>query len=244
MTNEEIIDGLKVVDKECGKHLNEGFAWMSQIINESIKALEQEPTISEDGTLTVQVKDGKEVNRVLVCGDNHWGGLYYAEDEPCEDAKHKLIKDCQPPTDDWEHYADRLHDIAYKSGYEQAQKDMAEQEPCEDAISRKAAIDGLASIAKAKAKSDAQKSMMGRSMYFIEHLPPVSPARPTGHNCNTDYAECDQFVCSECGIELQDWHRVERDEDNGEVSYHEYEFKFCPNCGAKLVTKDTRKDGD
>ena len=130
MTREEIIDGMKAVDKECGKHLNEGFAWMSQIINEAIKALEQEPTISEDGTLTVQVKDGKEVNRVLVCGDNHWGGLYYAEDEPCEDAKHKLIKDCQPPTDDWEHYADRLHDIAYKYGYGQAQRDMAEQEHC------------------------------------------------------------------------------------------------------------------
>ena len=44
--------------------------------------------------------------------------------EVCEDAKQKLIKDCQPPTDDWEQYADRLHDIAYKSGYEQAKKDI------------------------------------------------------------------------------------------------------------------------
>lgn len=38
--------------------------------------------------------------------------------------KKQLIKELQPPTDDWEHYADRLHDIAYKYGYEQA---MAEQ---------------------------------------------------------------------------------------------------------------------
>ena len=53
------------------------------------------------------------------------------------------------------------------------------------------------------------------------------------HNINPDYAECDQFVCSNCGIELQDWHRVERDED-GDVTYHEYEFHFCPNCGAKM----------
>lgn len=58
------------------------------------------------------------------------------------------------------------------------------------------------------------------------------------HNENHDYAECDQFVCSNCGIELQDWHRVERDEDDGDVTYHEYEFKFCPNCGAKI---DERK---
>lgn len=55
-----------------------------------------------------------------------------------------------------------------------------------------------------------------------------------GHNCNEDYADCDQFVCSECGIELQDWHRVERDLDDGDISYHEYTFKFCPNCGAKM----------
>ena len=42
------------------------------------------------------------------------------------EAKQKIIKDCQPPTADWEHYADRLHDIAYKYGYEQAKKDAEE----------------------------------------------------------------------------------------------------------------------
>lgn len=38
----------------------------------------------------------------------------------------EAIKSCTPPSDDWEHYADRLYDIAYKSGYEQGKKD-AEQ---------------------------------------------------------------------------------------------------------------------
>lgn len=37
--------------------------------------------ISEDGTLTVNVEDGNKVSRVLVCGDNHFGGLYYPEQE-------------------------------------------------------------------------------------------------------------------------------------------------------------------
>lgn len=54
---------------------------------------------------------------------------------------------------------------------------------------------------------------------------------PKGHNENNDYADCDQFVCSECGIELQDWHRVERDIDDGDITYHEYTFRYCPNCG-------------
>ena len=48
---------------------------------------------------------------------------------------------------------------------------------CEDAMSRQAVIDGLVSTAKVKAKSDAQKSLMGRSMFFVENLPSVTPHR-------------------------------------------------------------------
>ena len=46
---------------------------------------------------------------------------------------------------------------------------------CEDCISREAMLNGLASIAKAKARSDAQKALMGRVMFFTEQLPPVNP---------------------------------------------------------------------
>lgn len=57
----------------------------------------------------------------------------------------------------------------------------------------------------------------------------------TCNNIGEDYAEVDQFVCSKCGIEIQDWHRVERDMDDGEVSYHEYAFRYCPHCGRRIV---------
>lgn len=50
-----------------------------------------------------------------------------------------------------------------------------------------------------------------------------------------EFDECDQLVCSNCGIELQGWVRVERDEDDGEETHHEYVFRYCPNCGAKIV---------
>lgn len=109
-----------------------------------------------------------------------------------------------------------------------------EQEPCEDAISRQAAIDGLVSIAKAKAKSDAQKSLMGRVMFFTERLPSVNPQPKTGHWIMPvqDDGMSDpiyyQVRCSKCGFDLdpQTWH----------MELHQYGAdKYCPKCGAKMV---------
>ena len=62
----------------------------------------------------------------------------------------------------------------------------------------------------------------------------LSEERKKGKNIATDYDEVDQFVCSECGIELQNWVRVERDEDDGDETHHEYRFNFCPNCGSEM----------
>lgn len=56
----------------------------------------------------------------------------------------------------------------------------------------------------------------------------------TCRNIAEDYADVDQFVCSECGIELQEWHGVERDEDSGDESFYEYTLKYCPNCGRRI----------
>ena len=50
----------------------------------------------------------------------------------------------------------------------------------------------------------------------------------------TEQNHVDEFQCSECGIVLCDWTEVKTDVDDGDKTYHEYEFKFCPNCGAKV----------
>lgn len=44
----------------------------------------------------------------------------------------------------------------------------------------------------------------------------------------------DRFICSRCGIRIEDSARVEIDEDSQDISFHEYEFKFCPECGADM----------
>lgn len=53
-------------------------------------------------------------------------------------------------------------------------------------------------------------------------------------NIATDYANTDQFICSNCHIHLQNWHSVEIDEDTDEETHHEYTFRYCPNCGARI----------
>lgn len=54
-----------------------------------------------------------------------------------------------------------------------------------------------------------------------------------GENIGTVHP-VDEFKCSVCGITLEGWTRVVTDEDDGELYYYEYEFKYCPNCGAKM----------
>ena len=50
----------------------------------------------------------------------------------------------------------------------------------------------------------------------------------------TENNPVDEFVCSECGIILEDWTMVEIDEDDGERTNHEYAFRYCPNCGKPM----------
>ena len=77
MTREEAIKELSYIADEMPSM--ECADW-KEAISMAIKALEQE--LSNDGTLTVNVEDGNKVSRVLVCGENHFGGLYYPEQEP------------------------------------------------------------------------------------------------------------------------------------------------------------------
>ena len=46
------------------------------------------------------------------------------------------------------------------------------------------------------------------------------------------YHESDEFICSNCGLHLEDW--VGRDTDG---SAYEFAFRFCPNCGGAVKDK-------
>ena len=107
-----------------------------------------------------------------------------------------------------------------------------------DLISRQEAIDAVEKSRRANCHQDrkAASAHEYEHRHFLEILIDLPPAEPVRHakNIGTDYDETDQFVCSECGIELQGWYRVERDEDDGEETYHEYRIEYCPHCGARI----------
>lgn len=106
-------------------------------------------------------------------------------------------------------------------------REALKAEPCEDAISRQAMLDGLASIAKVKAKSDAQYSLMGRVMFFTEQLPPVAPKSRTGHWVGIDEEPSEAWECDRCGFV------VDAEGCIDPVEYRDM-YKYCPNCGAEM----------
>ena len=50
-------------------------------------------------------------------------------------------------------------------------------------------------------------------------------------------ADCDEWICSHCGLHLSDWTKHVYDEDTADTTYPEYSFKFCPECGHKVVDR-------
>lgn len=53
----------------------------------------------------------------------------------------------------------------------------------------------------------------------------------------SDFNEAVGFKCSNCGIEITDFCRIECDEDDGSETYHEYVPKYFPNCG-RFINRD------
>lgn len=54
---------------------------------------------------------------------------------------------------------------------------------------------------------------------------------------DAEVAHCDEMICRRCGTHLEGWSRVEIDDYDGcpDRTYYEYEFSFCPECGAKII---------
>lgn len=51
----------------------------------------------------------------------------------------------------------------------------------------------------------------------------------------SDCHPVDEFICSKCGLIMRDLQRYEIDEDTNDESCYEFECKYCPRCGRKVI---------
>ena len=90
----------------------------------------------------------------------------------------------------------------------------AEQEPCDDAISRQAVKEQMIKYGFHAPDMTVTE--------FVEDLPPVRPQEPkTGHWIETEYHRWKCSVCREKG--MSEWDNI-----------HDVRTNFCPNCGARM----------
>lgn len=74
------------------------------------------------------------------------------------------------------------------------------------------------------------------AIYDIRALKPVA-VQPVVDTENMATVS-DEFICEKCGIYLKDYIKVVMDEDNDgyiDEQHYEYEPKYCPECGAKVL---------
>ena len=109
-----------------------------------------------------------------------------------------------------------FHNGSYGMDIDMAIK-VLEREPCEDAISRQAAIDGLNSINGT--------SELDKAFEVIENLPPVTPQPKTGHWIFVQH----NWHCSECGESPKTMGYV------GSAEFMAEHFKYCNHCGSKMI---------
>lgn len=113
-------------------------------------------------------------------------------------------------------------------------------------ISRQTAIDKLFEYAESKFQSGEIELANGilKAKCFLEspcNIPTAYDVDKVLEQCENvaeRYADCDEFVCSKCGIHLMEWAKVSIDEDYDDEIHSEYVFRYCPNCGAKIKAGD------
>jgi hypothetical protein len=111
---------------------------------------------------------------------------------------------------------------AYKRGLEDGKRKVLEQEPCEDAVSRKAVFETIDDC-----NSDGLKGIFcsyddgERFKKYIKELPSVTPTRKIGKwITNSDFP--DEIICSCCNTNYDMWF------------WEQGTMKYCPHCGAEM----------
>jgi hypothetical protein len=106
------------------------------------------------------------------------------------------------------------------------------QEPCEDAISREAALEAILTRVPDFCGSDEDGNLIYRNetASYIRNLPSVTPERKTGHWFYDESIE--NWRCSECKETPKTIGYC------GSANFMVEHFKFCNHCGAKMESEE------
>ncbi len=96
------------------------------------------------------------------------------------------------------------------------------QEPCEDAISRQAAIDTIESWLSCDNYNESEQHIMRAMQSVLYDLPPVTP-QPKMGRWIADVDKWGDIVTTVNGYRCSECNAFNTDKDN-----------FCSNCGAKM----------
>ena len=213
--NKAICNNLKALEQEQSGDLISRQAVL-ETLDDMDNVLDEDRTIENYKELlkecyevlpSVKPQEPKYCDR-NICLRNEYNGIGCDE---CE------VMKSQEPTDENLH---REREQAYMQGYEDASKSFR-QEPCEDAISRQAALASIKNLYPDMPVVDIfnarRKWLEKYAPYFecenaVEQLPPVNPQQKTGHWLY--YGRL--LKCSNCGY------------------IHDDILDDCPNCRAKM----------
>ena len=109
-----------------------------------------------------------------------------------------------------------------------------EQEPCEDAISRQAAKRALEDrFMELQKRHDDKRYETNYCLNTILELPSVNPQEKTGHWVGIDEEPHEDYECDKCGYVVSTF--------TENIEPHT-EYKFCPNCGCRMVEPQERSE--
>lgn len=116
----------------------------------------------------------------------------------------------------------------YAAAFDLAIKAL-EQQPCEDAISRQAAINAIYGLIDESREEYKENPHIDLIVETIEDLPPVTPQPKTGRWIGIDEEPHEDWECDNCGFAIWADENIEK-------------FHYCPNCGAKMVEPQGSED--
>ena len=96
---------------------------------------------------------------------------------------------------------------------------------------------------KIKANNECRMAVVDGEFLDLINDAPIEDVVEVRHGKNiTQKHPVDEFICSECGFITRECCRYKIDEDaDGDESMLEFEFRYCPCCGAKMDGERSKK---